>query len=105
MGDPDTRRNDKRHSVMTECCLCSVLFMLIVTYAECRYAECRYAECRNAECHDAECCLCLLSLMLSVVMLSAVTLSVVMPSVIMLSVVAPRQEPTIDVKFHSISVI
>ncbi len=38
-------------------------------------------------------------------MQSAVTLSVVMQSVIMLSVVAPRQEPTIDVKLHTRSVI
>ncbi len=42
-----------------------MLFLLSVTYsecrdaecrdAECRYAECRYADCRYAECRYAEC--------------------------------------------------
>jgi hypothetical protein len=32
-----------------------VLFLLSVTYVECRYAECRYAECRYSECRYAEC--------------------------------------------------
>jgi hypothetical protein len=31
------------------------MFVLWITYAECRYAECHYAECHYTECRYADC--------------------------------------------------